>query len=144
MQCYFIQLYKMSREYKRKLLWRLGFRTITVPFLSLACILDGWPFWYNSLCRKSKYKHLLEIQKYWFYYKTNQKTSEVTVYLQVYSRKSHWVKSVRVRSFSDPYFPALGLNAETYRVNPYSFFLLFLIIYSGNNRFLKCAGCKVT
>ena len=29
----------------------------------------------------------------------------------------HWVKSVRIRSFSDPYFPAFGLNTERYGVS---------------------------
>ena len=30
---------------------------------------------------------------------------------------SHYVKSVRIRSFSGPYFPALRLNTEIYFVN---------------------------
>ena len=29
----------------------------------------------------------------------------------------HGVKSVRIQSFSGPYFPAFGLNTEVYRVN---------------------------
>ena len=29
----------------------------------------------------------------------------------------HWVKSVRIRSYSGPYFPALGLNVERYGVS---------------------------
>ena len=29
----------------------------------------------------------------------------------------HWVKSVRIRSFSDPHFPAFGLNTERYGVS---------------------------
>ena len=29
----------------------------------------------------------------------------------------HCVKSVRIRSFSDSYFPAFDLNTEIYRVN---------------------------
>ena len=29
----------------------------------------------------------------------------------------HCVKSVRIRSFSGPYFPAFGLNAERYSVS---------------------------
>ena len=33
------------------------------------------------------------------------------------SRRWHCVKSVRLRSFSCPHFPAFGLNTETYRVN---------------------------
>ena len=32
------------------------------------------------------------------------------------SFKKHWVKSVRIRSFFDPYFPVFGLNAERYSV----------------------------
>ena len=28
------------------------------------------------------------------------------------------MKSVRIRSFSSPYFPAFGLNTERYRVSP--------------------------
>ena len=33
------------------------------------------------------------------------------------SRNFHCVKSVRIRSFSGPYFPAFGLNTEIYGVN---------------------------
>ena len=32
------------------------------------------------------------------------------------SKKDHYVKSVHIRSFSGPYFPALGLNTEIYEV----------------------------
>ena len=32
-------------------------------------------------------------------------------------RKFDSVKSVRIRSFTSPYFPAFGLNTEIYRVN---------------------------
>ena len=31
--------------------------------------------------------------------------------------KYHCVKSVRIRSFSGPYFPAFGLNMDRYRVS---------------------------
>lgn len=31
--------------------------------------------------------------------------------------KSHCMKSVRIRSFSDPHFSAFGLNTEIHRVN---------------------------
>ena len=31
--------------------------------------------------------------------------------------KSHFVKSVRIRSFSGPYFPAFGLKTERYTVS---------------------------
>ena len=31
--------------------------------------------------------------------------------------KMHFRKSVRIRSFSDPHFPAFGLNTEIYGVN---------------------------
>ena len=31
-------------------------------------------------------------------------------------KKLHCVKSVRIRSYSGPYLPALGLNAERYRL----------------------------
>ena len=31
-------------------------------------------------------------------------------------RPEHCVKSVRIRSFSGPYFPAFGLNTERYQV----------------------------
>ena len=30
---------------------------------------------------------------------------------------NHWVKSVRIRSYSGPYFPAFGLNTERYSVS---------------------------
>ena len=33
--------------------------------------------------------------------------------------KAHCVKSVRIRSFSGPHFPAFGLNTERYSVSPY-------------------------
>ena len=29
----------------------------------------------------------------------------------------HWVKSVRIRSYSGPYFPSFGLNKERYGVS---------------------------
>ena len=32
---------------------------------------------------------------------------------------SHTVNSVCIRSFSGPYFPAFGLNAEIYSENPH-------------------------
>ena len=32
-------------------------------------------------------------------------------------QRHHYVKRVRMRSFSSPYFPALGLNTETYGVS---------------------------
>ena len=32
-------------------------------------------------------------------------------------RTCHCVKSIRIRSFSGPYFPAFGLNAERYSVS---------------------------
>ena len=32
-------------------------------------------------------------------------------------QRHHYVKSVRIRGFSSPYFPALGLNTETYGVS---------------------------
>ena len=31
-------------------------------------------------------------------------------------RERYWVKSVRIRSYSEPYFPAFGLNTERYSV----------------------------
>ena len=34
-----------------------------------------------------------------------------------FSQIYHCVKSVRIRSYSGPYFPALGLNAERYEVS---------------------------
>ena len=33
-----------------------------------------------------------------------------------HSRNNHWVNSVRIRSFSGPYFPSFGLNTERYEV----------------------------
>ena len=36
------------------------------------------------------------------------------------SQYNHCVKSVRVRSYSGPHFPAFVLNTERYRVSPYS------------------------
>ena len=35
----------------------------------------------------------------------------------VYSTGYHCVRSVRIRSYSGPYFPAFGLNTERYGVN---------------------------
>ena len=32
-------------------------------------------------------------------------------------QKPNYVKSVRIRSFSGPYFPAFGLNTDRYRVS---------------------------
>ena len=36
----------------------------------------------------------------------------------VYTNYLQCVKSVRIRSYSGPYFPAFGLNTEIYRVSP--------------------------
>ena len=36
---------------------------------------------------------------------------------QKHSEKLHCLKSVRIRSFSGPYFPAFGLNTERYSVS---------------------------
>ena len=38
-------------------------------------------------------------------------------YTLYYSANFHCVKSVRVRSYSDPQFPAFGLNTERYSVS---------------------------
>ena len=35
----------------------------------------------------------------------------------LHSKKIHCVKSVRIRSYSDPYFPVFGLNTERYSVS---------------------------
>ena len=32
-------------------------------------------------------------------------------------KHGHWVKKVRIRSFSSPYFPAFGLNMKRYSVS---------------------------
>ena len=32
----------------------------------------------------------------------------------------YWVKSVRIQSYSGPYFPAFGLNTERRSISPYS------------------------
>ena len=37
--------------------------------------------------------------------------------INVYLRILHYIKSVRTRSCSDPYFPAFGLNTERYEVS---------------------------
>ena len=37
--------------------------------------------------------------------------------LNLLSGQLHWVKSVQIRSFSGPYFPAFGLNTERYGVS---------------------------
>ena len=39
-----------------------------------------------------------------------------TIQNKIYFFHEVWVKSIRIRSFSGPYFPALGLNAERYSV----------------------------
>ena len=39
--------------------------------------------------------------------------------LNLLSGQLHWVKSVQIRSFSGPYFPAFGLNTERYGVSHY-------------------------
>ena len=36
---------------------------------------------------------------------------------KAHSNISHCVKSVRIRSYSGPYFPAFGLNTETFSPN---------------------------
>ena len=41
----------------------------------------------------------------------------VNVPFKIMRKHSHCVKSVRIRSYSGPYFPAFGLNAER---SPYS------------------------
>ena len=41
-----------------------------------------------------------------------------------HSSECHCVKSVRIRSYSGPYFPAFGLNKETHSVSPYSIRML--------------------
>ena len=37
--------------------------------------------------------------------------------LRLNSHKEHYVKSVRIWSYSGPHFPALGLNTERYSVS---------------------------
>ena len=37
--------------------------------------------------------------------------------LKLSMKNLHCMKSVRVRSFSDPFFPAFGLNAKIYGLN---------------------------
>ena len=44
-----------------------------------------------------------------------------TLFIKVlYYINKHCVKSVRIRSFSGPYFPAFGLNGEILRISPCS------------------------
>ena len=45
----------------------------------------------------------------------------------------HYVKSVRIWSFSGPYFPALGLNTESYGVAFRNWYVIaiFICIYLG-------------
>ena len=38
------------------------------------------------------------------------------MFYKVKTNAIHCVKSVRIQSFSGPYFPAFGLNTEIYRV----------------------------
>ena len=37
--------------------------------------------------------------------------------IKQFKRLKHYVKSVRIRSFPGPYFPAFGLNTERYGVS---------------------------
>ena len=36
---------------------------------------------------------------------------------EVLQKNTHYLKSVRIRCFSGPYFPVFGLNTERYRVS---------------------------
>ena len=46
------------------------------------------------------------------YYQPDKNT-----YFRVFLERGHCLKSVRIRSFSGPYFPAFGLNMERYEVS---------------------------
>ena len=46
-----------------------------------------------------------------------KKISKLLKALPSYHKQHHCVKSVRIRSYSDPYFPAFGLNTERYFVS---------------------------
>ena len=43
----------------------------------------------------------------------------------------HCVKSVRIRSYSGPHFPELGLNTERFRVSEYEHFLRSVSFFKG-------------
>ena len=47
----------------------------------------------------------------------NTATAASTVYFVIYIFFVHCVKSVRIRSYSGPYFPAFELNTERYSVS---------------------------
>ena len=44
----------------------------------------------------------------------------LAIRISYFWRLSHFAKSVRIRNFSGPYFPAFGLNTEIYSVSRYS------------------------
>ena len=63
---------------------------------------------------RKKTKKATDIKPYWrnYYHRTQRASFFLTFSLQV-----HCVKSVRIWSFSCPYFPAFGLNTERYFVS---------------------------
>ena len=56
-----------------------------------------------------------------FYFTSDNKKNctKYSLYHKIvtYLTMEHYVKSVRIRSFSGPYFPAFGLNTDFYSVN---------------------------
>ena len=56
------------------------------------------------------------------------------VLIEIYVSNNHYVKSVRIRSFSGLYFPAFGPNTEIYKVlsKIYEVLCLFISVFSPN------------
>ena len=54
---------------------------------------------------------------------------EYEKYFPSFSYVAHCMKSVRIRSFSSPYFPAFGINTERYGVRTLFTQWLFPVLY---------------
>ena len=63
-----------------------------------------------SICMRKIMFHFMEIKKSPVISFTRR------IINKYHNRQIHCVNGVRIRSFSGPYFPALGLNTERYRV----------------------------
>ena len=74
---------------------------------------------YNKFCTFLEKKQPTYSCKFGF--RQKHSTIHALIHLtEKISNQLHCVKSVRIRSFSGPYFPAFGLNTERKSISPYS------------------------
>ena len=77
-----------------------------------------WPKRLTYLVKQKRFNHSIKqankTSKLPKYHKVNFTLSSVS---RPVSLKCHWVKSVRIRSYSGPYFPAFSVNTDRYSVS---------------------------